>query len=132
MATTQIGAPVNRVDGRQKITGAAQYAGEIVLGDMAHGVLVGSAVPAGRIRRISVEQAERAPGVLLVLTHANRGPLGKMPNSFMDGGQTAESRPPLENDLVFHNGQAVAMVVATGLEQARYAASLVEIEYEPA
>ena len=61
MATTLTGAPVNRIDGRKKVTGTAQYAAEIVLGGMTHGVLVGSAI-AGWIRSIDVDEAERAPG----------------------------------------------------------------------
>ena len=50
MATTLIGTPVNRVDGRKKVTGAAQYANEMVLGAMTHAVLVGSSHAGGKIR----------------------------------------------------------------------------------
>ena len=130
MATTLIGTPVNRVDGHKKVTGAAQYAAEMVLGDMSHAVLVGSSIPGGRIRQLSTGEAERSPGVLLVLTHANRGKLGKMPDNMMAGGTVAEQRPPLEDDQVFHSGQYVALVVAERLEQARHAASLIRTEYE--
>src|ERR1035438_9663183 len=66
MATTLIGAPVNRVDGRKKVTGSAQYAAEMVLGEMSHGVLVGSAKTSGKILSIAAEAARQAPGVLLV------------------------------------------------------------------
>ena len=55
MATALIGTPVNRVDGRQKVTGTAQYAGEVVLGEMAQAVLVSSSETAGKIRTISTE-----------------------------------------------------------------------------
>ncbi len=131
MVTTRFtGTPVNRVDGRQKITGAAQYAAEIVLGDMTYGYLMSSPVAGGRIRRIDAAQAEHAPGVLLVLTHQNRGHLGKLPNSIFAGGVVGEERAPLADDKILHNGQYVAMIVAERLEQARYAASLLAIEYE--
>ncbi len=129
MATTLIGSPVNRVDGRKKVTGAAQYASEMVLVQMTHAVLVGSAKAGGKIRSILVDDAEQAPGVLLVLTHHNVRAFGKMPNDMMAGGTTAEARPPLADDRILHNGQYVAMVVAETPEQARYAASQLKVEY---
>ena len=76
MAATLIGTPVNRVDGRKKVIGAAQYAGEMALGEMTHAVLVGSAVAGGRIRSITVEEAEHAPGVLLVTVEVDSRFLG--------------------------------------------------------
>ncbi len=131
MATTLIGTPVNRVDGRKKVTGVAQYAAEMVLGDMTHAVLIGSPVAGGRIRNMCVDEAERAPGVLLVLTHKNCDAFGQMPNSLMAGGSAAEDRPPLSDDQILHTGQYVAVVVAESVEQASHAASLLKIEYEP-
>ena len=58
MATTLIGSPVNRVDGRKKVTGAAQYASEMVLGQMSHAALVNSSNAGGKIKNIHVEDAE--------------------------------------------------------------------------
>jgi xanthine dehydrogenase YagR molybdenum-binding subunit len=135
MAATLIGTAVSRVDARKKVTGAAQYAAETAVGDMTHAVLVGSAVAGGRIRNIATDKAEQAAGVLLVLTHHNltrhRGePLGAMPDSLMAGGSAAESRLPLADDRILRAGQYVAMVVAESMEQARYAASLLKIDYE--
>jgi xanthine dehydrogenase YagR molybdenum-binding subunit len=123
-------ATLNRVDGRLKVTGSAQYASEFKLKETAHGVLVGSAISAGRIKSIDSSRARKLPGVLLVLTHENREPLGKLPMDLMAGGTATEKRPPLENDRIFYNGQYVALVVAETLEKARYAASLLEITYE--
>ncbi len=130
MATTLIGTPVNRVDGYKKVTGAAQYAAEIVLGEMTHAVLVGSAKAGGKIQSIDAKDAERAPGVLLVLTHQNTEQFGQLPNDIMQGGTTGENRPPLVDDRILHTGQYIAMVVAEHMEQARYAASLLKITYE--
>jgi xanthine dehydrogenase YagR molybdenum-binding subunit len=130
-----IGTPVNRVDGRRKVTGTAQYAAEIMVPNLAHAVLVGSTVPSGRVVGIETTAAEAAPGVVLVLTHRNRGPLGPLPMGLEDlvaGGTVAESRPPLAGTSIRYFGQYVAMVVAETLEQARHAASLVGVEYEPA
>ncbi len=130
--TTLIGMPVSRVDGRLKVTGAAQYAAEVEAPGMTHAVLVGSAIASGRITRIDATATERAPGVLLVLTHENRSPLGQLPNTFDQGGTTPEARPPLTDANIHYAGQYVALVVAEQLEQAQYAASLLRIEYERA
>ena len=131
MAATFIGTPANRVDGRKKVTGAAQYAAEVVLGNMTHAVLVGSTIAGGKIASIDATEAERAPGVLLVMTHRNVDKLGKMPEGLQEGGATAEKRAPLSDNEIFYAGQCVAMVVAETLEQARYAAALLKIEYKP-
>jgi xanthine dehydrogenase YagR molybdenum-binding subunit len=130
MTATLIGTPVNRIDGRQKVTGKAQYAAEFPLAETCHAVLVGSAIPGGRIRHLDATAAERAPGVHLVLTHLNTGRFGDMPDDFAQGGTTAEKRPPLADARILHTGQYVAMVVADTIEQARYAASLLEIDYD--
>ncbi|HZS53660.1 MAG TPA: molybdopterin cofactor-binding domain-containing protein, partial [Bryobacteraceae bacterium] len=131
MAATVMGPSVNRIDGRKKVTGTAQYAVEMVLGEMAFAVLVGSAKPGGRILSIDTEAAEQAPGVLLVMTHKNAPRLGDMPTDMQSGGLVAEERPPLADDRIFHTGQYIAMVVAERIEQATYAASLLKIEYKP-
>ena len=132
MATAAlIGSPVNRVDGRKKVTGSAQYAAEAVFGNMAYGVLVGSAIPSGRIIRIHREEAEKLPGVLLVLTHENRKKLGEMPLGLTSGGSATESRAPLADGEIRYAGQYVAMIVAESLEQARYAADVLQIDYAP-
>lgn len=127
-----IGTPVSRVDGRMKVTGGARYAAETRFPATAHAALVGSTIPSGRVVRLDVAAAERAPGVLLVLTHENRGPLGEMPTSADWTGMTPERRPPLEDARIHRYGQYVAMVVADTPEQARYAASLVQVAYERA
>ena len=63
--------PINRVDGKAKVTGAAAYAADQKLPQTAYGFLVGSTIAKGRIRSIDTRSAERAPGVLAVLTHLN-------------------------------------------------------------
>lgn len=131
MSATLVGTPVTRVDGRKKVTGAAQYASEFLLGDMAHGVLVGSAIPSGRVTAIDARAAEQAPGVLLVLTHENCEKLRDMPQGLEEGGATSETRKPLEDDQIHYAGQAIAMVVAETLEQARHAAALLLVGYDP-
>jgi len=70
-----IGLPLDRVDGHLKVTGRATYAFEYATqGGAAYGVIVPAAVAKGRIVAVDVRDAERAPGVLLVLTKDNAPP----------------------------------------------------------
>jgi xanthine dehydrogenase YagR molybdenum-binding subunit len=118
-----VGQPVDRIDGVLKTTGTAPYAYERhdVAPDAAYGWIVGSAIAKGRIRSLDAEAARRAPGVLAVVTAQNAGPLGK--------GKMNTARL-LAGPQVDHYHQAVALVVAETLEQARFAASLLRIDYE--
>ncbi|HEY6788218.1 MAG TPA: xanthine dehydrogenase family protein molybdopterin-binding subunit, partial [Trebonia sp.] len=76
-AVRLIGPGVDRVDGPQKVTGAAPYPGDFSFPNMAHAVLVRGTVAAGRIRRIETAAAQAAPGVLAVITHRNAPRLGR-------------------------------------------------------
>ena len=66
-----IGAAVDRVDGRLKVTGQAHYSADVVWPRMTHGVRVLSTIASGRITAIDSAEAERMPGVLLVMSHLN-------------------------------------------------------------
>jgi xanthine dehydrogenase YagR molybdenum-binding subunit len=130
MATALIGTPANRIDGRLKVTGTAKYAADAMPAKaVTHAALVGSAIASGRIKAIDDTRARAVPGVLLVLTHATRGPMGRLPTGLGDSGGASEDRPPLADAAIHYAGQYVAMVVAETFEQARYAASLLDIEY---
>ena len=71
MTTAFIGQPVSRVDGHQKVTGGATYAAEFDVPGQAHAAIVRSTVANGRIASIDSRAAERATGVVAVLTHRN-------------------------------------------------------------
>jgi xanthine dehydrogenase YagR molybdenum-binding subunit len=66
-----IGAPVDRVDGPLKVTGAAPYPSDFTFPDLTHAVLVQSTIAAGRITGIDAARAEATPDVLAVITHEN-------------------------------------------------------------
>ena len=71
-AETHVGAPRSRVDGRAKVTGAAKYAAEFKAQDLAHGVVISSAIAKGRIKVDRCLGGAPVPGVLQVFTHENR------------------------------------------------------------
>jgi xanthine dehydrogenase YagR molybdenum-binding subunit len=121
-----VGTARDRVDGRLKVTGAATYPIDVTLPGMAHAVLVQSTVTSGRIRHIAVDAAERAPGVLAVITHLNAPALAPGPITSLG----TSPLPPLQSEVVLHYGQHVAMVVAETREQAQAAAALIETTYE--
>ncbi len=133
-----IGRPVSRVDGRLKVTGAARYAAEFKQQDLTHAVLVMSTIASGRIKSIDTKAAERAPGVLAVVTHLNasrlRFPERAMgPDRVVDDGVApwvGRSLPVLQGDTIYFDSQPIGVVVAQTLEQAEFAATLVSVTYE--
>ena len=123
-----IGSSVNRIDGPLKVTGRAVYSYERQeAGQALHGFIRGAEIGKGRISRIDTGAAEKAPGVLLVMTHLNAPVQGPIDRSLI---QWEQPRPMLTGDKVRHFGQPVAFVVANTFEQARGAAALISVEYE--
>jgi xanthine dehydrogenase YagR molybdenum-binding subunit len=130
--TVYIGTATSRVDGRAKVTGEAKYAGEYNFPDLAHGYLVESTIPKGRIARIDTAEALRVAGVLDVLTHAHRPPMADKDEAYKDDVAPEKGVPyrPLYDDRILFDRQPVALVLADDWETARFAASLVRVEYE--
>jgi xanthine dehydrogenase YagR molybdenum-binding subunit len=88
----------------------------------AYGVIVGSAIGKGRIKGMNLAEAQRAPGVIAIVTAGNAGKLGK--GKF----NTAKLLGGPEID---HYHQAVAVIVAETFEQATTAAALLRVDYAP-
>jgi len=131
MTTAVIGQPVSRVDGRQKVTGAATYAAEFDQAGQAHGAIVRSTVANGQIASIDSATAERASGVIAVLTHRNAPRLAYRPHKGAVDPNVGERLHVLQDDQVNHQGQPIALVIAETLEQANHAAMLVRVTYAP-
>ena len=125
-----MGKPVDRVEGRLKVMGKAPYAHEMVEGGAAaaYGFMVQTTISKGTVSSIDASAAERAPGVLMVMTHLNApkqapwGPI-ELPDRY------ARSIPQLSSSKVAYYGQPVAFVVANTFEQARSASRLITIAY---
>src|SRR6185503_5591212 len=126
-----VGTTRDRVDGRLKVMGAATYPIDVTLPGLAHAALVQSTITNGRIRHIAVEAAERAPGVLAVITHLNAPAFAHAPATGRMGDPIGpQPLPPFQSDAVLHYGQHVAMVVAETREEAGAAAALIEVTYQ--
>src|SRR5215472_15288704 len=129
--TTYIGTATSRVDGRAKVTGAAKYAAEFNTSGLAHGSVVTSTIAKGRIARIDASEALSVAGVIDVLTHQNRPPMASVDSAYKDD-LAPEGAPfrPLYNDRIWFSGQPIALVVAEEPEIARFAVSLVRVQYD--
>jgi xanthine dehydrogenase YagR molybdenum-binding subunit len=132
MRKSATGQPLNRVEGRDKVTGGAKYAADYHFKNIAYGVVISSTITRGRILEIDSKIAEHAPGVLTVMSHLNALNVpgyGHNPMSAIPIFSGKEFKPFL-NDRIHFNSQPIAMVIANTLEQAQYAASLVKIKYQ--
>ena len=125
-----IGTSIDRIEGRLKVTGAADYASDRILDGMLYGVPVGSTIAAGRVLNVDADAALAVPGVVAVFDHHNIGTLHSHTTSWTEG-IIDEHRPPLADDDVQYYGQYVALVVARTLEAAAEGAALVRVTYAP-
>ncbi len=138
MAKFGIGQAVRRVEDRRFLLGQGRYVDDISLPGQCYGVTVLSPHAHARIKRLDVAKAKAAPGVLCVLTGADAlaEKLGSftahlMPEDFGAPKGHRTFQPVLIADKVRFVGDRVAFVVAETLTQARDAAELVEVDYEP-
>jgi aerobic carbon-monoxide dehydrogenase large subunit len=138
MAKFGIGQAVRRVEDQRFLMGQGRYVDDISLPGQCYGVTVLSQHAHARIKRVDVAKAKAAPGVLCVLTGADAVAehLGSftahlMPEDFGAPKGHRTFQPVLTAEKVRFVGDRVAFVVAETLPQARDAAELVEVDYEP-
>ncbi|WP_250009059.1 xanthine dehydrogenase family protein molybdopterin-binding subunit [Actinoplanes sp. M2I2] len=128
MPVSPLGREIDRVDGRSKVTGAAQYAADYPVTDVTYAYVVTSTVAKGRILRMDIAAALAAPGVLAVYNpDQNLNFPTLRPGS---PALLAENYLPLQDREIRYRGQAIALVVAETFEQARDAAALITTTYE--
>ena len=133
-----IGQAVRRVEDQRFLTGQGRYVDDIALPGICHGVNVLSPHAHAHIKKVDASKAKAAPGVLLVLTGADarHDQLGGFTAAMMpeDLGAPKGHRihqQLLQSDKARFVGDRIAYVVAETLAQARDAADLVEVDYEP-
>ena len=118
---SSIGSGLARIEGPDKVTGAARYAFEYRADDPCYGWIVSSPVAKGRLRRVDTAAALASPGVVAVITHANAPRLEEADDPELS---------VLQSDRIAYTGQIVALVAATSLEAAREGARLVRVEVD--
>ena len=120
-----IGLPLDRVDGRRKVTGDAKYAAEHNLENVAYGALVMSTIPSGTIKSIDDTAAKKSTGVIAVISHLNAPKLNKP----KQGTLRENDLIPFADGSIHYVGQRIAVVVADTLEHAIRGAELVKVSY---
>ena len=129
---SSVGQPLSRRDGFQKVTGTATFAADNHPAGMLHAVVATATIARGRVTHLDVAAARAHPGVVEVLTPANRPPLARDPDEkLLPFGFRIEV---LQDDRVRYAGQPIALVVAETLEAATEGAALLAPRYaaEPA
>jgi xanthine dehydrogenase YagR molybdenum-binding subunit len=127
---TTVGQPLSRTEGRLKVTGGLRYTADEPLEGLVHGVIVHSTIANGRTVSIDTTLAQQAPGVIAVLTHENAPRTNPAPHPWSHLHPTGQSYLPLQDDKVHYAGQPIAVVVAETRDQAMYAGTLIDVEYE--
>ncbi len=123
-AMAVLGAPLDRVDGRLKVTGAARYAAEFPVPGLLHAALVQADRPRHRHRLRS------RPGAGDARRDRGHDP-GQCAAAGDRAGQPSDGEAPLlQNPRVYFNGQPVAVVVADTLDHALAAAVRVRMRYQ--
>ena len=125
-----IGQPISRFDGRLKVTGKVDYTADIAVPALLHAAIVSSRIARGRIRAIDVRAAERVPGVSAVFTYQNMPRMNPTPKPWSHLHPHGQSYLPLQDDKVLYGDQPIALVVGARLDQAAFAGTLIEVDYE--
>src|SRR5262249_5182181 len=125
-AGSQIGRSVPRTEGRDKVTGRAEYVHTMRLPGMLTAKLFRSTVPHGRITSIDVSAAKKVPGVFHVVTIDDVKRL--IPNPYY--GPAFHDQPILADQKVRFVGEPVAAVIAANPHIAEEAVQLITAEYE--
>jgi xanthine dehydrogenase YagR molybdenum-binding subunit len=127
--TPPVGRDTRRIDGPQKVTGAARYTSDFQLPGLVYAVPVEATIANGRVVKLDTADAEKMPGVRAVLHRQNIGKIYRSIQGPGFEGICEERRPPFEDDVVRYYGQYVAVAVADTFETAKAAADAVRVTY---
>ena len=116
-----IGAPLDRIEGPQKVAGTAPYAYEHHVDNPLYLYPLHSDIARGRVEQIDASPAEELPGVVAVISHQNAPRLADTRDRELS---------ILQTDEVAFRGQYLGAVVAESYEVARHAANLVRVTYD--
>jgi len=128
-----LGTQQSRIDGPDKVKGAARFAAEVPMDGLLYAAFVHSTIARGRIAALDVAAADAADGVALIMTHRNAPKMALPPPIGLTNLKAAGNNilPVMQDAEIRWNGQTVAVVLAETQEQANFAASLIVVRYEP-
>ena len=120
-----IGTSVRRVDGADKVTGRARYAGDLIVPGMIEGKFLRSPYAHARILSIDTREAEALPGVIAVITSKDFSDV----SPYMGRGKNRD-HPIIAVDRVIFAGQPVAAVAAVDRATAEEALAMIAVQYQ--
>ena len=128
-----VGSNPVRHDAADKVTGRATFGADMTVPGSARGAVLRSPHAHARIVKIDTSGAERAPGVLAVITSADAPDPGPHVASPAEGSPSLAhySANMLAREKALYEGHAVAAVAAVDEPTAEAAARMIEVEYEP-
>jgi xanthine dehydrogenase YagR molybdenum-binding subunit len=121
-----LGAAVDRADARGKVTGGVEYAADVPVANVAHAVIVTSAVGRGRVEKVDADAARKSPGVLAVITPEDAP---KLPGATTRRETNDRVLQLLQDAEIVYNDHPVAVVVADSLERAREVADTLVVKF---
>ncbi len=137
MSATGIGAAVRRKEDQRFITGKGHYTTTSIARARAIAYFLRSPHAHAKIKRIDAKAAAALPGVLAVLTGADLAAdkIGNLICGWMihskDGSPMKMApHPAIAHGKACHVGDAVAVVIAETLAQAKDAAEAIKVDYE--
>jgi aerobic carbon-monoxide dehydrogenase large subunit len=125
-----IGAPIERAEDTELLTGKGVFVDDIDFPGMLHAYVVRSVHAHAKIARIDTDAAKRAAGVVDVITFEDLGPVRKLPLTIPHPNLKPLTEFPLAKEKVRYVGEPVAVIVADSRQLAEDAATLVEVVYE--
>lgn len=133
--TSTIGVPIDRYEGRLKVTGGATYTSDRRFAHMTYAVPVCSTIAAGDLLELNIDEARLVPGVIEILHHDNIGAVHEIPAGGIPGSgdipMIDERRPPFADRTIRYFGQYIGLVIAETFEAATAAAACVDATYRP-
>jgi CO/xanthine dehydrogenase Mo-binding subunit len=133
MSNHSIGQSLPRVDAHSKVTGEAEYSGDLSMSGLLHMKMLFADRPHARVKRIDTKAAEAAPGVVGVLTSKDV-PVNEYGLQWQDQpvlcGPSEKGPSGVTPDIIRFEGDQVAAVVAETEAQAAAAVQLIQVEYE--
>jgi CO/xanthine dehydrogenase Mo-binding subunit len=124
LATLEVGASRPRKDAHEKLSGEAQYVGDMEMAGMLHGKVLRSPFAHARIRSIDFSAALEMEGVAAILTAADLDDIEPY------YGHAIKDRPIVAIDRVRFAGEPVAAVAAVDVATAEAAVRAIEVDYE--
>ncbi|RZM28424.1 MAG: xanthine dehydrogenase family protein molybdopterin-binding subunit, partial [Pedobacter sp.] len=105
---SETGKPINRIDGKLKVTGKATYAAEFNQPGMAYAFPVRATIASGRILSIDDSAGKKEPGVISIIHYKNAmklKPLDMAAQAKAGAAFLGENLPPLQDNKIHYPGQ---------------------------